>query len=268
VESQVIRVAKRSATNQARRIASQLLRKALGGGIFGQMSSTILNTATTASKIGQGYTDEETHAAALEAFKKVQHYFFYDATAKKWIPASKADISTNAQKSANLSELDKKIAANPITSRFDKEILARLLVEVANADGNISADEKTFLQNFVSPSLGTVEKILSADPLTPMECEEVSSAGVKESIYILAWVVSLIDLDIDTSELSLLEDFADIFAFSPALKNDLIYKAKAHVLELNIHLDSTREDVLSVAKLLQMPENDALRTHIQLKKRN
>ena len=271
VKSQASRIIKRNLTNQLRRSASRALRSALGGGMLGRTGTTIFNSVTReqARDFMQSFTDEEKQAAILEAFSKVSEYFHFDEQEYMWVKPIGGGMGDHSRKKKPefLSEFELQLKNHPVSDPFEQEVLARLLVEVAAADGSISEDEKEFLQRMIPANFGTIDEIMVMDPLSDVECEEVS-LKVRETIYMLAWVISLLDMELDVRERDLLMQYGDIFGFDTNTKMKVIMAAKHYALENVITPSVSREELFANADKIQLSQREAEKCLINMKRRN
>ena len=105
-----------------------------------------------------------------------------------------------------------------------------------------------------------------ADPVSKVEAEEVTQ-GVKATIYMMAWVIALIDLEMDPVEEELLMEYADVFGLPDNRREELIKFAKFYVMEQNIDPDEPREDLFQVADKIKLNHDDAERCRIAYKRR-
>lgn len=262
VKSQVTRTVTRNVTNQLRRSASRALRQALGGGFLGRTASSVLNTTTrqTTRNLTQGYSQEDKQEATLAAFEKVSHFFDFNDRTGGW------EATPEPPAPEQLSEFEQLLQKQPITDKYDQEILARILVEVAEADGEIAADERDFLDSFLPENLGGMHAFMGGDPLSDIEVEEASDA-VKPAIYAIGVALSLSDFEVNPAERSLLDNFGQMLELSSAAQADLDRLAQSYVLEHAIEVDTPRDTLFELAGKLGMSEDNAMRCQIQLKKR-
>jgi hypothetical protein len=264
----------RTVTNRARTSVSRMVRGFLGGGMLGSIGSQVVNTGSRelTQDLTRGFSDREKQAAVVEAFKKVAKHFQYDdvlgwqkgTIAAAASRSSKRETPTTERKKVerNASEFEKLVHKNPITNSFEQDVLGRVLIEIAQADGGISADEEAFLKEFI-PNYGT----FSQKPLlTPIECEEVSKNN-KSTIYLLAWAVALVDLELSPLEEGKLFELGDWFEFDDKTMDNTVRVTKSFILEQNLTLTSSNEEAVTIGKLLGLSDDEALRTFIKFKKR-
>lgn len=266
----------RTMTSRARVSISQMVRGVLGNGMLGRIGSQVVNTASrgVTQDLNRGYSSVEKEAAIVEAFNKVAQFFAYDdvlgwkkggdvvLNTKRTRTTEKRNIPAQKRVANKASDFEKLVAKNSITNSFEKDVLARMLVEIAKADGGISSDEEEFLKDFISD----YESYLSKSLLNPIECEEVSKNS-KLTIYAIAWVVALVDLELDPLEEAKLYEFGDWFDLDDRAIENTINMTKSYVMEQSLSLDSSNDDAIAVGKLLGYSEKDALRTFIRYKKR-
>lgn len=272
--SQIQKRVTRTVSSRARVSASRMVRGILGGGMLGRIGSQVVNTASrgVTQDLNRGFSADEKQMAVVEAFNKVAQHFHYDDVLG-WQKSGKVaqekpkkqgqTVRTERKEAArNASEFEKLVAKNPITNNFEKDVLARMLVETAKADGGISSDEEAFLKEFIPD----YESITSKPLLNPIECEEVSKSS-KMIMFTTAWVVAAVDLEISPLEEAKLDEFADWLSLSDRNYDEAVRVAKSFVLEQSLNPDSSNEDAITAGKLLGFSENDALRAFIRYKKR-
>ncbi len=264
VQGVVAREASRVAKRQARRVSSRLVRGALGGGMMGRIGSRVVRTSTRETMRNTNFFSQgDKEAAIVAAFKRVKHKFIaQEEQPEKERPRvriSKKEMST-------LPLLEAQLKKYPIDNPYDREILARMLTELADADGRITSDEKAFLEESIGSDFGSIDELLSKDSISRVECEEVSEK-VKPSIYMLAWVMSLIDMELDPAEERLLMDFADMMKFSNRQVDEAMKAAKYYIIEQTMGIDASKDELFELADAIGLSRDEAERCLIQMKKR-
>ncbi len=269
---QIQRQITRTVTNRARSSLSSFMRGVLGGGMLGQIGSQVINTATreAINEVSNGYSSKEQEQAIVDAFAKIANQLTFDGrnwtkakvVIKEVEPKKTVTAATKSSSSKPTSEFEKQLTQYPITNSYDKEVLSRMMIEVAKADGGITSDEEAFLQTFMQ----NYRSLSSRSSLTPVECEEVTK-NAKLSVYLLAWGIALVDLELSRLEEAKLFEFAEWLGLSEKDTDNAIRIAKSYILERNITANSSNEDAIAVGKLLGFSENDALRAFVQYKKR-
>lgn len=248
------------AKNQARRVASRTIRGALGGGALGRMGSVGINTASREVRPGQGPTQSDIEAAIVNAFLRVKENFHYDEETGEWGKPQAAPPPPPK------SPFEEQIATNPIADAHDKNIFARVMAELAYSDGQVTSEEAEFFKEMMPPDQPSLDQLAKADPVSRIEAEEVTN-GVKGTIYMFAWCIALIDLDLDPVEEELLMEYADVFELQDGKREELIRNAKYFVLEQNIDPDIAREDLFTLAAKVKLDNDDAERCRIAYKRR-
>ncbi|MCC6461149.1 MAG: TerB family tellurite resistance protein, partial [Saprospiraceae bacterium] len=206
--------------------------------------------------------DEERESAIVDAFIKVQAYF---PQAEPQIVKRSAPPPPSP-KAEQLSPFEQQLRKAPLQNHFEKEILARILVEMAGVDGDIEAEEREMLEDVITPDLGTIPGLMQKDPVSPMECREIS-AGSKETIYMAAWMMALANMDISPAEENLLQEYADMFALSSQVATRIVRDARFSALENAIDDPSiSRSALFELADQLNMNHEDAELCLIQIKK--
>ena len=210
--------------------------------------------------------------AVVQAFNSVARHFKYDDVLgwKKNSEVVEEKSKKQVQKttpekkqvSNSASDFERLVARNPVSNNFEKDVLARMLVEVAKADGGISNDEEEFLKEFIP----NYDQITSKPLLNPIECEEVGRNS-KMTIFTTAWVIALVDLEINPLEIAKLDQFADWFGLSDKNYDEAVRMAKSYILEQSLSPSSSNEDAITAGKLLELSDEDSLRIFIRYKKR-
>ncbi len=263
----------RTVSNRARTSVSRMVRGILGGGMLGSIGSQVVNSSSRSllQDVVQGYSSSEKENAIVEAFKKVAATFSYDDVLgwqkanfrnPETIKTPTKSKTSSQPTTKTLSEFEQLIIKNPITNSFDKEVLARMLLTIAQADGGISNDEEIFLKEFIP----NYDKVLQKPPLSPIECEEVSK-NAKATIYLLAWVVSLVDFELDPLEEASLYEFAEWFDINERKISDTARIARTYLLEQNVAPTASNEDAIAFGNLLGFSNDESLRAFIQFKRR-
>lgn len=267
VGGQVKRQVTRSLVNEARRTASRMLRGLFGGGALGRIGSQTVRSATNsaARDIQSGPSKAEKREAIVRAFRKVQSNFYYDPVAGKWGKPSPAMAESEERKEL-VSPFQEQLNAHPVRSGFERDILARVLAHMAYADGELAGEELDFFKESIPASIGTVEELGKRDPVSAIEAGEIEE-GVRESIYMLAWTISSIDMDVDDAEVAMLNDYAGKFSIAGDRAQELTTMAKSYVLEGYMQPDLTRDELFELAGKIGMSNDDAERAKISWMKR-
>lgn len=257
--SAVTKSVTRSLVNEARRTASRLLSSVFGGGFLGRTARSTFNAASssTTRDITNGPSKADKEAAIVEAFGQVAKFFAFNNGA--WSMAGSKPAPAEA------TPFEAQLKNHPVASSFEKNVLARLLAHVAYADGALTDEEADFFNSSIPAEIGTVGELAAAEDVSAVEASEIS-VGTRETIYMLAWVISLIDMDPAASEVTMLNGYAAKFGFSSSQAEGLATKARLHVLGMYIDKDTPREELFDVADKLGVSRDDAERAKIRLVK--
>ena len=194
--------AQRSFMYAAQNAVSQVLRNVFGYNLFGRVASDVARQTmySAASNSSRSLSASEQKEAVVRAFQTVSSQFAWDNNRGSWIAASALQDA--------LSPFDLQLQQHPIAHQYDRMVLARMLVQMAMADGVLAPEESQFLQEFLDPNLGSLQSLSSRPPLSGAEFSQVSQGGVRESMLMLVWTLAITDEDFDPKEAQLLQSFA------------------------------------------------------------
>lgn len=269
--SQVAATVQRGVMYEIRRQIAYTIRQMFGynmfGRIAGDVASTAVGNATRGHVGGAKYSDEDQHAAAVEAFKIVARQFVWDPKSSRWISARQAVSS--------LSPFERQVAEHPVAQAYDRSILARMLVEVACADGHVGQEESDFLLEFMDGDAGTIETLAKRPSLHEAELAEVTAGPVRETLLLLAWVLALTDEQFEASEKVKIDHFAAGLGLAGPRKNDVGKKAQGFVLDRALeqmmsfsqHDDRMRGEIMQLADRIGMDRRAAATVEAQFLKR-
>jgi tellurite resistance protein len=242
-------------------------RQAMGGGMAGSMASGATYGAT--SKVGSSvtYSDEQKKAAMVQAFESVRNQFAWDAANNRFVSLqAAAEVMT---------EFAQQLAASPVTTPYDRSVMARMLTEIACADGELGDDERAFLSGFISPEIGSVEQLSQHAPLTVAELSECTHGLGRDTMLMLAWALAFTDQDlaaaeeqrlaelgaglgIDAARCQQLKVFAQVYAVDNML---------GHVYKTGQRDEATYLWVMDFAARIGLDSTEAERADIRYRKR-
>lgn len=234
----------------------RVIRTAVGGGIAGNTAAMVGNEVVRSQTSGANYSAADKQRAVIDAFERISFNLYFDQEVKEWKIARR------------LSDFEKRLKANPLTVPYDKKTLARLLLEMAKADGQISSEEKDFFQEFLDEDTGTFAELMRAATLSKVELEEVS-ASAKENVFMIACAVALTDKSFDESEKEKLIEVAAHMNIPENKRIDLLKLAQDYTIETAIQSSGTmsREEVYAFADKIGMDRAEAERAQIKFEKR-
>ena len=254
--SKVKNMVRRTVMSRMRSSLMRMVRGAVGGGMAGNIASMAGNEVVRANTSHNSFSAAEKKAAVVKAFERVAFNFYYDEDSRSWKIARR------------LSEFEKRLKATPLSSAYDKKTLARMLIEMAKADGQIAAEEKEFFQSFLDDDTGSFAQVMREAPLSRVELEEVSAEG-RENIFMITVAVALSDKDFDQSEKDKLYEYAEMMSFEEKKRDDLIKLAQDYTIENAIHASGnmSREEIYRFADQIGMDRSEAERAQIRMSKR-
>ncbi|MBL4846481.1 MAG: TerB family tellurite resistance protein [Planctomycetes bacterium] len=200
------------------------LRSALGG-----LFTAALGKRKAASPVrlpegtSSSFSESERKAGIVVAFRSVADRFVWDPSRERWVSTEGAGEL--------LSDFDRLLRLAPIQSEGDRRIAARMLVEVARADGHVTQTEWAFLASFVPGDLSSVDTYMEAPPLTAEELDKVSLGAARETMVMLAWALAHVDHDLDQDEENQLLSYAKKLKVSRERALELREYARTFLLE-------------------------------------
>lgn len=254
--ARVTRMVKTTAIGRLRSMVLRTVRQAVGGGFAGTTASMVGNEMMRQQTEGVQFSRKDKEAAVVNAFESIAAEIYYDNDSNAW------------RVNRELSEFELLLRKSPIEKPYDKKVLARLLVEMARADGTIEAEEKEFFSSFLSEETGNLGQLMRAPAISFVECEEIGK-DVQQNVFMITAAVALADDDFSIEEQDKLEEYAEMFEFSEDKRKDLLRLAQDYTIENIVKTKGamTRDDLYALADRLGMDRNEAERTQIRLEKR-
>lgn len=239
----------------------QALRRALGYGILGSVGAEVASAAMVGSG-APSFSEDERRAAVLRAFQGVSERFAWDG--RRWVSAeAQAETQT---------EFARQLGALKLTSPYDRSVLARMLMEVAQADGRITQEERDLLGRFVAADVGPGE---GRPALSRAELAE-TSPGAREVALMVAWAVALADSELSEEEREKLGGHAAGLGISGERAAVLKGYAQAFLLDqalAQVYAGGRRDEaahraVMELARRIGLGAEEAERVDIRYRKRN
>lgn len=197
-------------------------------------------------------TTDELDQATIDAFLSVRHEFERDGTTWK----SREVVENFA------TDFERLLREHPITTRYEGEILSRILASIAVIDGQKS-EEAYFIEKF-APYL------LSKDKPSPSQVElsELNSE-VKPSIYLLASTVAKIDKIHSPQEQSYLSQLSRDLGLSQQQTQQLDRAAGQFVVEQSLHTEAepSEKELTELATALGLETSEVERVLVRRRKR-
>ena len=267
VGNRVTKSAKRSMLYSLRNALSRALRSTLGYGIAGQVASDAARGAMNTSGSNVSYSDSDRQAAMVRAFQSVANQFVWDSQNSRYISAQSAgQVMTDFMQQLN---------SAPVGAPYDRGILARMLTEVAAADGVLADQERMFLSSFLPPDIGTVDSLAQMPRLSPAELAETSQGAARETMFMLAWAVAFTDENLSPDEANRLSDFAQGLGLSSERSVQLKSYAQVYLVDHALggaypggqRNPAVHAEVMAMANRIGLDANEAERVDIRFRKR-
>lgn len=245
---------KNTAIGRMRTMVMSVLRRAVGGGFAATVTSMAGNEVIRQQTEGVRYNAKEKESGTIKAFESILSEITYEGG--KWRLAKE------------FSEFEKIIRRSPLTKSYDKKILARMLVEMAKADGSVSKEEKDFFNDFLNEDTGNLGSLMRAPSVSVVECEEISS-DAKENVFMLTAAVALTDDEFSDEERLKLDDYAQMLGFGDHKKDQLLRFAQDYTIESAVKArgNMNRDEIYEFADKIGMERSEAERAAIRLEKR-
>ena len=237
------------------------------GRLIGDVGSHVAYVATTPAAQGSGmaFSGKQKRAAAVAAFRTVASRFAWDPERSSWISVGAAEQLA--------SPFERQVREHGLEFPYDREVAARMLVEVAIADGIVTGEERDFLESFIDPTIGSLESLSERPPLSAAELSETTSS-VRETMLMLAWLIALADESFDASEDAALQRFAEGLG-ATGVAESARSKAQGHLIEQALdrvfdssgHNALTRDALLALADRIGMSRTQAELVEARFQKR-
>ncbi len=256
---------KRTLWQNMRWSLSRAMYSVFGYGVGGAIGSTVVDAAgSMASAGGTKLKEADFKAAVLDAFRGVSNRFAWDETNQRFVSASVfKDLQT---------QFTVIIQSVPITQGWDRGVLARMLAEIASADGKLEEGERELFHSFLRDQ--SIDDLLERAPLAKADLEEVSES-VRQVMWLLAAAMAVSDEDFAPAEEAKLAFFAEGFGMKAEDVARGLELAKEYVLDQAIEASyndgkmdkAERQHVAQVAARLGVSEDRAARLDARCRKR-
>lgn len=265
-------VAKESATRSLmwslRSSVQSAVRSVLGYGILGRVGGDVAHQllSDASRKADESYSEGEKNAAIVEAFRSVATRFIWDAKNGRYISiASAGDV---------LSEFQQQIENAPVSQKYDRGVLARMLIEIASADGTIAEEERSFLTSFVTPEMGSIDALAQKPKLSSAELSETSS-NVRKTMLMLAWAVALTDEELADEERQRLSELAEGLGLGGDQSQTVMEWAQVYLVDQALEAayaqgatEAAKKTVMDLAARIHLDPTKAERAEIRYRKRS
>ncbi len=203
-------------------------------------------------------SEEERDDALYRAFERVMHLFAWDPAAEKWVIVHEARGLG--------SELQRQLKLAPLESPEDRELLTRMLLDVATADAKVDAAEREVLLDFVNREEITAARPGSRGLVSQNDLRRASDGPSRETLFMLACAIAMADHKFDPKESDKLEYFAKGLGLDEHRADELLDAAQMFFIEQYMvrrfagrgELDEeARDEVIELAKQLHYDPDSA-----------
>ncbi|MCP4444464.1 MAG: TerB family tellurite resistance protein [Myxococcales bacterium] len=245
-------------------------RQAVGGGMAGSMASGAAYGATSNVGSSTSFSEEQKKAAMVEAFESVRGQFAWDAANNRFISVQAA--------SEVMTEFARQLEAAPVTTPYDRTVLARMLTEIACADGELGAEERTFLASFITADIGSIDQLSQQamqNRLGAADLSECAQGPSRETMLMLGWALAFTDQELAFAEEQRLGELATGLSLDPTRAQQLktfaqVYAVDnmlSHVYQTGKRDDATYSWVMDFADRIGLEKTEAERADIRYRKR-
>lgn len=258
--TQMMNTAKRSMMYSLQSTLSQTIRSVFGHNAVGRVASDVTRqavySAARTSTNQNTLSARERQAAILAAFQGVAQQFVWDSNRGHWISSRAAQDQ--------LSPFEQQLANHPVSHQYDRGILARMLVEIARADGRLTSDENAWLNDFLGPEMAAISDLANRPALSDAELNETTRGELRTTLMMLAWAMAIVDEHFDATEQAALQRFAgglrlsnaQIQAARDAAQGYIIDQALERMIAWGGHDAHARSQLMALAGRIGMSEQD------------
>jgi hypothetical protein len=258
---------KRSLMWSVRSVIAGAVRSAFGYGIVGSVLAGASREAVQAGEEKLRYSEEDQREAVERAFQSVSDRFLWDAEQGRYIAAQAGgEVITGFMR---------QLVDAPATTKYDRLVSARMLAEIASADGQLGQDEHMFLSGFITPDLGTVDELWRAPRLSTAELAETSEGPVRDTMLMLAWAVAWTDERLAAEEEARLREYAAALSVPATRQTEIQDHVRTYLLDQALgraYAGGRRDaaahaEAMEFARRLGLDATTAERTDIRFRKR-
>lgn len=194
-------------------------------------------------------SQEEREDALYRAFERVMFNFAWDPANEEWVIVHEARGLG--------SELQRQLKLAPLESPEDRELLTRMLLDVATADDELSREEEEVLLDFVDRDKITAGRPGARGRVSQNDLRRASTGQQRETLYMLACAIALADHKFDPKESDRLEFYAKGLGLEEHRAEELMEAGQMFFIEQYMvrrfaetgELDEdAREEVIKLAK--------------------
>ncbi len=206
------------------------------GSSMGRVASDVLGEGMNAAADKVKYSQEQVEAAVADAFQKTAGKFHWDPARRQWLggergsAAAPGDPAAGPAAPAGPSFLER-LQQAPLTAPADRQLLARMLVTVARADGELAAEEQQFLGGFMGMPPEAMAQIAKQGEPTPADLQQASPGPTRETAVLLLWALAMCDEELHAGEEARVRAFGEALGLAAEQVNVLRDCAADHVVQ-------------------------------------
>ena len=194
-------------------------------------------------------TDEQRRDALFRAFQSVMHRFAWDSQNDRWVAIHEVRGLGN--------ELQRQLKLAPLESGRDREVLERMMLDVATADGDVTTEEREVLLDFIDREELRKGRTAVLQKLSQSDLRQTTEGQTRETLFMLAMTVAFVDDEFDEEETDRIEFFGKGLGISEHRQQELMEAGKRFYVEQYLvrrfaetsELDEeAREELIEVAK--------------------
>lgn len=227
--------------SKVRSLLGRMVRRAVG-------KSKVLEAQKAAP---HSYSAAALERAVVQAFEGILDQIVYIETTDKWHLVTQ------------FSNFEVFLRQHPLQERYDKTIMARMLVEMTRADGRITEQERLFFEHFLNEDTGRLSVLMQAPALVDQDCSRVSPAG-RETVFLVVAAAALADYNIQAEEQEKLVEYANLFGLTVSRRKELLAIAQEYTLELALKAEPrlwSEIELLELAQKINCPTEIAIQVY-------
>ncbi len=256
---------KRSLWRNIRWSLSRMMYSVFGYGVGGAIGSTVVDAAGAAGDSRAHQPSEaELKEAILDAFRSVGNRWAWDESTQRFVSGS---VFKELQ-----TEFTVIVQTAQLAKAWDRAVLARMLAEIASADGQLAEEERELFHAFLQEH--KLDDLLERPPLSKADLEETSE-DARHVMWLLAAAMAVSDEHFADSEQKKLAFFAQGLGVAADDQTRGLELAKEYVLDQALEsayadgrLDKAEHQrVMQLAAKLGVGEDRAARLDARCRKR-
>jgi|GEM_PF-6030958 len=178
---------------------------------------------SAAPKLILPLSPDEREDAIYRAFERVMHLFAWDPRAEEWVIVHEAQGLS--------AELQRQLKLAPLESHEDRQLMVRMLLDVATVDGKLNEPEREVLLDFVDRSQATGTRPGERGRVSQNDLRMAGSGASRETLYMLACAIAMVDHKFSPSESDRLDFYAKGLGIDEHRADELLEAAQMFFIE-------------------------------------